>query len=223
MQTSEEDGDRKHLRVLADEVGELRTLGALGVDGQCAPLPTMSCTRSSRSVLRISRSATLVPSYITAIRSQTRKRSCRRWVIRTTETPLALTRSMSVEDRLDLGHGERRGRLVHDQNLGIEGGGAGDRDGLALAAGELLDLGSQPRDADLERVEHLARLGEHASAVEERSLGEFAAEEQVADDVDVVAEAEVLEHHLDLAGARVRRAGEADLLPLDRDRSRVGE
>ncbi len=42
-----------------------------------------------------------------------------------------------VEHVLDLPHGERCGRLVHDDKLGIEGERAGDGDRLLLAAGEL--------------------------------------------------------------------------------------
>ena len=122
----------------------------------CAFSPTIRPTRSSRSVSPIRRSATLMPSYMTAIRSQTRNRSCSRWVISTIATPRSRQAADQAQHGLDLGHRQRRGRLVHDQDARLEGGGAADRDRLALAAGELGHQRPQIGDVDLEGVEHAA-------------------------------------------------------------------
>ena len=138
-----------------------RTLGGLGrqrVDGRSTLMPalrracrlaaeraanlrpTIRLTTSSILVSPIRRSATLRPSYMTWMRSQTRNRSCRRWVIRMTLTPRGADGADQVQHRLDLGHRKRRGRLVHDQHGRLERGGAADGDRLALAAGQVLDL-----------------------------------------------------------------------------------
>ena len=174
------------------------------------PLPTISRTRSSRSVSPMPRSATLVPSYITAMRSQTRKRSCSRWVIRTTRHAAALTPVDQVEHRLDLGHGECRGRLVHDQDARLEGGGARDSDRLALAAGELLDLAAEAAGYGSRALPACARASAlHPPPVEETAAGGSRPRNRLPATSIVVAEAEVLVDHLDAGGARIRRAGEA--------------
>ena len=54
---------------------------------------------------------------------------------------------------LGLAHRERRGRLVEQQDVALEVDGAGDGDGLLLAAGEEADLFARIVDAgDLDRA-----------------------------------------------------------------------
>src|SRR5579885_871829 len=108
-----EDGDARHAAAVAHQPEEMggplgrprRRLARGGHDGAGPAVPeaetarylrpTISSTISSMPVCPIRRSATLRPSYMTMIRSQTTKRSCRRWVIRMTLTPRALTVLMS--------------------------------------------------------------------------------------------------------------------------------
>jgi hypothetical protein len=52
---------------------------------------------------------------------------------------------------------ERGGRLVHDQELGLEGQGHGDDHALAHAAGELVRESADPTRVDTDDVEQLAR------------------------------------------------------------------
>ena len=53
--------------------------------------------------------------------------------------PLVLELPDEVADLGGLGRAERGGRLVHDQDPGVEVDGPGDGDRLALAAGQRLD------------------------------------------------------------------------------------
>ena len=120
--------------------------------------------------------------------------------MRTTETPLALTRLISASTASTSATASAEVGSSMISTLRLEGGGAGDRDRLPLPAGKLLDLGRQARDADLQRVQHL-RAPRRASVAlsRKRAARHLAAEEEVARDVDRVAEAEVLEDHLDAA------------------------
>ena len=52
--------------------------------------------------------------------------------------PVVLELAHEVAHLRGLGRPEGRGRLVHDQDLGVEVDRAGDGDGLALAAGQRL-------------------------------------------------------------------------------------
>ncbi len=87
---------------------------------------------------------------------------------------------------------EGRGRLVEDHELGLAEHRAGDGHGLALAAGERGDRDAHARDADGQRGEELAGAALHLDLVEDAALADLPAEVEVADDVDVVAQREVL-------------------------------
>ena len=69
-------------------------------------------------------------------------------------------------------------------------------------------------DDDAEPAEHVPRGLVHAALVEKGQAAEaaarLAAEEEVAGDVDRVAERQVLIDHLDLLGARIGGRGEGD-------------
>ena len=88
-------------------------------------------------VKRVASSAITAPWRKTTMRSQTENTSVRRWLMRMTRDALRLQGADEVEHVLDLAHRERRGRLVHDDELRVEGQRAGDRDRLLLAAGQL--------------------------------------------------------------------------------------
>jgi hypothetical protein len=55
---------------------------------------------------------------------------------------------------VDLAHGKRRRRLVHDHELGLEGQGARDRDRLLLPARQLADLIADRRDPRPQPLDH---------------------------------------------------------------------
>ena len=116
-----------------------------------------------------------------------------------------------------LGHAERRGRLVHDQDLGLPVDRAADRDRLALAARErahrLVELAG--RQLDLEGLQHLARRLAHAPAIDRRQDAQapdarFAPQENVGADVQIVGQRQVLIDRLDAERARLARVGELD-------------
>ena len=132
------------------------------------------------------------------MRSATSKTSARLWLI--TTTPRSRSRRRRIRSRTCSGlrHAERRGRLVEQHDLRLAEQRAGDRDLLALAAGERPDLAAQAGDRHRQVGEQLAGLVLHLRLVElardraraGRDL--LAAEEEVGDDVEVVAEREVL-------------------------------
>ena len=127
-----------------------------------------------------------------------------------------------------LGDAERRRRLVEQHDLGLAEQRAGDRDLLALAAGERADLAAQAGDRHRQVGEQLARPVLHPRLVElardragpGRDL--LAPEEEVGDDVEVVAEGEVLVDGRDPQVGRVLRFGDRDLLAVEADRAGVG-
>jgi hypothetical protein len=91
---------------------------------------------------------------------------------------------------------ERRGRLVEDQQLGVPERRAGDRDGLALTAGERAHPVPQALDGgDVQLVHAVGRvllhvgLGEHLHRAERlRRPAELATEVEIRDGVEVVAQ-----------------------------------
>ena len=111
-----------------------------------------------------------------------------------------------------LRHAERRGRLVQQHDLRLAQQRAGDRDLLALAAGERPDLAAQAGDRHREVGEQVGGLVLHLHLVElARDLASarrdlLAAEEEVGDDVEVVAEREVLVDGRDPQFGRVLRS-----------------
>ena len=153
-----------------------------------------------------------------------------------TARPWSRSRSMSARTCCGLGDAQRGGRLVEDDHPRLAQQRPRDRHGLALAARERADLGAhaeQRRDRQL--GEQLRRallhrdLVEHAHAARGPGASELAPEEEVGDDVEVVAQREVLVHggdaravasagHVDLDRAAVahERAGVGGLDPGDR-------
>ena len=124
---------------------------------------------------------------------------------------------------------ERRGRLVEQHDPGLAEQRARHRDLLALTAGERADLAAQARDRHRQAGEQLLGLVLHPRLVElardltraRRDL--LAAEEEVGDDVEVVAEGEVLVDGGDPERGGVLGPGDRDLLAAEADAAGVGE
>ena len=76
-----------------------------------------------------------------------------------------------LADLRRLGRPERRGRLVHDQDAGVEMDRARDRDRLALAAGERGHRLLEAAEVGIEPPHHLARLRLHRGVVERAPAG----------------------------------------------------
>src|ERR1700722_3398755 len=120
-----------------------------------------------------------------------------------------------VEHHPGLGATERRGRLVEDDQLGVLHDRPGHRDGLPLAARQRTDR--LPDGADrhhLQVLQRLLRRQLHADLIELPVLDQLPAEEHVRDDVEVVAQREVLVNGRDAEAGRVLRRVQVDLLAL---------
>ena len=127
------------------------------------------------------------------------------------------------EHLLGLRHAEGGGRLVEDDELRVPLDGLRDGDGLALAAGERRDR--LPDRRDRRHREALERRGGgvlHRRLVEDLEPVGLAAEVHVLDDVEVVAEGEILVDDLDPEPRRVLRAVDVHLLALEDDLAAVG-
>src|SRR6476469_8889196 len=121
-----------------------------------------------------------------------------------------------VEDLAGLRHTEGGGRLVEQDDLGVPQDRLGDRHGLALAARQAGDaLAHRLHRAHGEGGEGLAGAGLHRDLVEPEAGGLLATEEHVLDDVEVVAQREVLVDDLDAQGGDVARAVDLDVLALE--------
>ena len=108
---------------------------------------------------------------------------------------------------------ERRRRLVHDQNAGVEQDRARDRHRLALAAGQRFDRLLEALEVRIEPAHDLARLGLHGDIVERApACAQLAAEEQIGGGVDIVGERERLVDRLDAVFLGVARIGDDRLL-----------
>ena len=111
-----------------------------------------------------------------------------------------------VEHLGHLAHGDRRRRLVHEHDLGFRKHGAGDGDGLALAARHR-STRSRGRVSDFNSLNssparlYIAGIVEDATA-EPRH---FAAEKDVGGGGQIVAERQVLMDDLDAVAAGIDR------------------
>ena len=127
---------------------------------------------------------------------------------------LALQLPDQVPDLRRLGRPERRGGLVHDQDLGVEMDRARDRHRLALAAGEGLDRDREALEVRVQAAHDLAGRVLHRRVVERPVAGQqLAAEEQVAGRRDVVGQGQGLVDRLDAEVLGVARVGDRTGLP----------
>ena len=151
------------------------------------------------------------------IRSATSKMSCRLCEMKTTARPCSASRSHELEHLPRLRDAERRRRLVEDDEARVPHHRARHGDRLALATGEARD--GLPDRADRghgEAFDRLGRLRLHHGLLEPREqVANLAAEVHVLDDVEVVAEREVLVDDLDPEPRRVLRAVDRDLLAVE--------
>ena len=122
-----------------------------------------------------------------------------------------------LEHLMGLRDAERRGRLVEDHELRVPHHGLGDRDGLPLATREGGDvLAVRPDRGDREAAERLARAALHRRLVEAAEpIHELAPEVHVLDDVQVVAEREILVDDLDAERGGVLRLVDRHVLALE--------
>ena len=130
-----------------------------------------------------------------------------------------------LQHALDLAHRQCRRRLVHDDELGIEGERPGNGDGLLLAAREHADRAVNRRNARPETFDHPQGVGIHFRLVDkawknsEGPLHRFAAEENVGGDVLLLGQRQILVDHLDAALAALapgeRRARGIEMIYQD--------
>ncbi len=122
-----------------------------------------------------------------------------------------------VQDLRGLLDAEGGGRFVEDDDPGVADQGAGDGDHLALAAGEGGDRDPHARDADRQGVQEFLGAPLHGDLVQGAAAAQLAAEEEVGDDVEVVAEREVLVDGRDAEGLGVLGAADPDRAALPGD------
>ena len=116
-----------------------------------------------------------------------------------TARPRSASRRTRFEHHRGLRDAERRGRLVHDHELRVPEHGLGDRHRLALPTRQRGDqLADRPDGRDRQTAQRLGGGLLHAAPRRGRRAASFSRpEEHVLDDVEVVAEREVLVHGLD--------------------------
>ena len=85
------------------------------------------------------------------------------------EAVLLLQPADQLEDPGLDGDVESAGGFVGDEQLGVEGEGAGDGDALALAAGELVGEAGGVRRLEVDRLEQLGDAGADASRTSRRA------------------------------------------------------
>ena len=124
--------------------------------------------------------------------------------------------SYEAEHLGGLRHPEGGGGLVEHDHLGVPEHRLGDRHGLPLTAGQAgHPLADRPHGAHGQRPEGLLGRLLHAALVEREAAAPFTAEEHVLDDVEVVAQREVLVDDLDAEGAGVARRVDGDRAALE--------
>ena len=113
-----------------------------------------------------------------------------------------------------LGNAEVVCRLVHDHQLGVPVDRARDGDSLALTPRKRLYRCFQRGNFDIERTECLFRLFQHESVVQrphqtaEIALFLFATEKDIARDIKIIGQRQILVDRLDPPFARFDRAAE---------------
>ena len=158
------------------------------------------------------------------MRSATSKTSAMLWLISRTARPAAAQAADQLQHLPRLGHGQRRGRLVHDDEPGLELERPGDRHGLALAARERAHLGLDVRDVGVEIAQELLHLLAHRAAAQEgdaqHPAGALAAEKDVLDDREVLRQRQLLVDRGDALGRCVLWRAQRDRLALDQQLAR---
>ena len=125
-----------------------------------------------------------------------------------------------VGEAAPLGRGQRRGRLIQDEQACAATEQLQDLHALARADGEVLDdrVGI---DGEPEAGGDVAQLGGHAADAGRHRSAPAHSQRDVLGDGHVRDEHEVLVHHPDPEFERVARAFDRDRLPVDLDRAGV--
>ena len=130
--------------------------------------------------------------------------------------PLVLQLVDDLEEVVHLFLGQRGGRFVHDDDLGIVGERLGDLDHLHLGdrQGRNLHLGI---DVDIQLIKDALGVVIHLAVVDKPPLGGVAAEPHVVHHGTLQHQVELLMHHGDAIFQRLFGRGEVDLLALEED------
>ena len=122
---------------------------------------------------------------------------------------LGLQIANDAEELLDLARGERRGRLVHDDQARLHRQRAGDLDHLLLGDRQVAD-DRHRLQIEAEAVGDRSRLGDHPAPVDEDARAGLAADEDVFGDRHVRREREFLVDGHDPELLRVMRRCQRD-------------
>lgn len=126
------------------------------------------------------------------------------------------------EEGLDLAALQGAGGLVHDDDVGLDGDGAGQGDHLLDAEAEGLEVGGDV-DVESEAVKHLLGLAVHGAGVDEAQLGaRLAAEVHVAGDRQLRDEIHLLVDRRDSGVLGVGGSVEAGGFAVEEDGSGLG-
>ena len=155
------------------------------------------------------------------MRSATASTSRSLWVMNTIDLPWSIEAAHDAEELVDLARREHRGRLVEDQDVGLAEERLQQLDPLLLADREVLDLGVGV-DAEPVLLAELADAATGGVEVEHRPAAQLVAEHDVLGDREHRDQLEVLVHHPDAGGDRIRRAAELHRLAVDADLAGVG-
>ena len=141
----------------------------------------------------------------------------------TTPTPLAAQVADDPEQLVDLRVGQCRGRLVHDQDGGIERQRLRDLDHLLLGDLEIADAGLRV-EPQMEAVDQLLRLAVESRVIEQEPgpAARLPAHEHVLGDREVRHQVQLLVDHADAEVERGPRVGDLDRLALEADLAAIG-
>src|SRR5688572_2251034 len=122
-----------------------------------------------------------------------------------------------------LGRAERGGRLVHDQDAGVEVDGPPDRHGLALATRERHHGRLEVPEAWIQALHDVARRRLHRGVVQRTDhVDELTAQEHVRGGIEVVGQRQGLVDALDSEGLRFGGIADGGGLAFDTDLAAVG-
>lgn len=127
-----------------------------------------------------------------------------------------------IEDLGGLLDAEGGGGLVQHDQARLAEQRPGDGDGLPLASGEDRDGPADVGDADGEGGQQIAGTALHLHLVQDAEPADLTAEEEIADDIEVVAEREVLVDGGDPQMLGVVRAADVDGAAPPFEGARVG-
>ena len=145
------------------------------------------------------------------------------WLIRKMPSAFLLQLGDELVDLGGLGRAEGGGRLVHDQDAGVEVDGAGDRHRLALPAGQPPDGGLEVGEPRVEAAHHAPRRRRHRRVVEGTGASEdLPAEEHVGGGVDIVGQRQRLVDRLDAERPGVTGVADRAGVTVDENLAGVG-